>query len=186
MDHVAEVDPEKKFEFLKGLNPESSLADLRHLIHEHHVHIDDLSGARAHLQKVLEGLTVGHHDRVEIADTSWTIENLVHNLLMLETEMESRAFFDAVQNPVNPEDKKLPKAQYLKKLWGQTYDSDQKRQEGIAAKLQNFPNTLKKALMKGTWGKQYEEGLKEGKEKGLTGQALKEYLQNEKKIPGAV
>lgn len=186
VDHVAEVDPEKKFEFLKGLNPESSLADLRHLIHEHHVHIDDLSGARAHLQKVLEGLTVGHHDRVEIADTSWTIENLVHNLLMLETEMESRAFFDAVQNPVNPEDKKLPKAQYLKKLWGQTYDSDQKRQEGIAAKLQNFPNTLKKALMKGTWGKQYEEGLKEGKEKGLTGQALKEYLQNEKKIPGAV
>lgn len=186
IDHVAEVDPEKKFEFLKGLNPESSLADLRHHIHEHHVHIDDLSAARAHLQKVLEGLTVGHHDRVEIADTNWTIENLVHNLLVLETELESRAFFDAVQNPVNPEDKKLSKAAYLKKLWGQTYDSDQKRQEAIAAKLQGFPNTLKKALMKGTWGKQYEEGLKEAKEKGLTGAALKEYLQNEKKIPGAV
>lgn len=186
IDHVAEVDPDKKFEFLKGLNPESSLADLRHHIHEHHVHIDDLSAARAHLQKVLEGLTVGHHDRVEIADTNWTIENLVHNLLVLETELESRAFFDAVQNPVNPEDKKLSKAAYLKKLWGQTYDSDQKRQEAVAAKLQGFPNTLKKALMKGTWGKQYEEGLKEAKEKGLTGAALKEYLQNEKKIPGAV
>lgn len=186
IDHVAEVDVDKKFQFLKDLNPESSLADLRHHLHEHHVHIDDLAAARTHLQKVLEGLQVGHHDRVEIADTSWTIENLVHNLLVLETELESRAFFDEVQNPVNPEDKKLHKGAYLKKLWAQTYESDQKRQEAVAAKLQNFPNTLKKYLMKGTWGKQYEEGLKEAKAKGFSGEALKEYLQNEKKIPGAV
>jgi len=186
IDHVAGVDKEGTYGFLRGLNPESSLADLRGYIGDAHVSVDALAGARAHLQEILEARVVaGHNDRIEIADSSWTIESLIHNLLLIETELESREFFNKVSNPATPEDKKLSKTEYLKKLWAQTHESDQKRQEGILEKLKNFPNTLKKYLMKHVWGKPFDEGIKEAKEKGLSGAERDAHLRS-KGIPEIV
>lgn len=192
IEHIAGLD--HAFECFKDLPVDASLADIRSAI-KHHGGIsnENLMKFYLHLQEALKSFTVGHHRKVEIMDRDWPIEQVALFAEKIHAELEAREFVHKIEHPDTPEDKKLKldnKAAYFQKLLNEREES-QKKLEAAHLEQMRRPDSdwqvsWVKSLMKGKFGEAYQQALAKGKEQGLSGKALRDFVSSEGSIPKTV
>ncbi len=192
IEHISGLD--HAFEAFKDLSADASLSDIRRAIKHHGgMSTETLMKFYLHLQQALKSFKVGDHRIVEIADKDWPLEQVALFAQKIHAELEAREFCRKIEHPETEEDiklKKTNKAAYFQKMLNQRDESLKKLEATQLEQMRNpdsdWQVSFLKSLMKGKYGEAYEKALAAGKEQGLSGDALKKYIQSEGSIPKTI
>jgi len=193
IEHISGLDP--AFKAFKDLPQDASLNDIRKTMKKCSPPLSSqkLMEFYLYLEEAFNQFKVGGERKVEVADKDWNLETTIRNFRSIHGELLRKEYYKRISHPETDEDKelaKLSKAELFLKLNDLIYKSQQDLEMSTLDRIRSADSdwqvSFLKVLMKGKYGEAYDKALVAGKEKGLTGEDLRKYIEKEAGIPPTI